>query len=86
MTSKIKVAIGNLVSTLGSGQVSFSLGRLSFTNQFTFLLKFYRHILILLVFEKNTITVDPKTQTLSLLNMTLQLNEISSTIGNVKKI
>ena len=44
-----------------------------------------RPILGLPFFERNNITIHPKTRTLSLPDMTLQLNEISSPTGNIKK-
>ena len=66
-------------------ELSFSLSGQMFTESCLILPRMNRPILGLPFFERNNITIHPKTRTLSLPDMTLQLNEISSPTGNIKK-
>ena len=83
--TKVKDDNGNIVSTLGKVELSFFLGGQIFTESFLILPRMNRPILGLPLFERNNITLHPKTRTLSLPDMTLQPNETSSPTGNIKK-
>ena len=81
----VKVASVQKSSTLGSVVFTFALEGQTFCENFLLLQTMNRPILRLLFFEKNEININPSNRTLSVPDMTLQLNEVASLQGTAEK-
>ena len=79
--SSIKVANGSLVPTYGTFKATFNIANEKFTDTFLLLKTMNQTILGLPFFEKNDISIHPKSRTLKLPNLTLQLTEKLHTNG-----
>ena len=73
--SSIRVANGSLVPTYGTFKATFNIANEKFTETFLLLKTMNQTILGLPFFEKNDICIHPKSRTLKLPNLTLQLTE-----------
>ena len=74
-TSTVKVATGTSIATHGTFQASFKIANEPFTEIFILMETMNQTILGLPFFEKHDILIHPKTRTLKLPNMTIQLTE-----------
>ena len=82
----MKVANGDSVTTYGTFRASFKIAGESFTETFILMQTMNQTILGLPFFEKNDISIHPKTRTLKLPNMTLQLTERIHKDGKVSSL
>ena len=73
--SSIRVANGSLVPTYGIFKATFNIANEKFTETFLLLKTMNQTILGLPFFEINDICIHPKSRTLKLPNLTLQLTE-----------
>ena len=73
--STVKVANGASITTHGTFQASFKIANETFTETFILMETMNQTILGLPFFEKNDILIHPKTRTLKLPHMTIQLTE-----------
>ena len=84
--SSIKVANGSLVPTFGTFQATFTIANERFSDTFLVLKTMNQTILGLPFFEKNDISIHPKSRTLKLPNLTLQLTERFHNNGKISAV
>ena len=74
-STTVRVANGNAIPTCGSFTATFKIANESFQEDFLILRSMNQTILGLPFFEKNDIVIHPKTRTLRLPHLTIQLTE-----------
>ena len=85
-TGTVKVANGASVTTYGTVRATFSIATEQFTETFIILKTMNQTILGLPFFEKNDISIHPKTRTLKLPNLTIQLTERIHKNGKISSL
>ena len=84
--STVKVANGASVPTFGTFKATFSIANETFTENFLILKTMNQTILGLPFFEQNDISIHPKTRTLKLPHITLQLTERIHKNGKISSL